>query len=189
MNGTVREWSKSEREQMLYINVFRWSLGKMIQMNLSAKQKQETDVKNKCMDTSEKGAGWGELGEWDWHLDTTMHKRITIDNVLYSTGELYSTLCGDLNGRKPQRGYMYTYSSFTALCSRNQHNIIKQLYSNTIKKMTVGSTRRCSRESGEIMADEFIIIITHLLCVLSPMPFPSHKLIQPVSDYSHLRDK
>ena len=29
MNGTVRGWSKSEREQqMLYINVFRWNLEK-----------------------------------------------------------------------------------------------------------------------------------------------------------------
>ena len=41
-------------------------------------------------------------------------------------------LCGDLNGKEIQkkRGYMYVFSGFTLLYSRNQHNIGKQLYSN-----------------------------------------------------------
>ena len=32
-----------------------------------------------------------------------------------------------------KRGYMYTYSRLTSLFSRNQHNIVKQLYANKNK--------------------------------------------------------
>ena len=43
-------------------------------------------------------------------------------------------LCGDLNEKEIQKGgYMYTYSWFTLLCSRNEHNIAKQQYSNLKK--------------------------------------------------------
>ena len=33
-------------------------------------------------------------------------------------------------GNPKKRGYMYMYSCFTLLCSRNEHNTVKQLYSN-----------------------------------------------------------
>ena len=88
------------------------------------------------MDTK-RGKGQGGVN-WEAGTDTytlLCIKGITNENVLYSTGELYSTLCGDLNGKEtPKRGYMYTYSSFAVLYSRNQHNTVKQLYSNTTKK-------------------------------------------------------
>ena len=49
--------------------------------------------------------------------------------------ELYSVLCGDLNGKEIQkkRRYMYAYGWFTLLYSRNQYNTVKQLYSNEKK--------------------------------------------------------
>ena len=41
-------------------------------------------------------------------------------------------------GNPKRRGYMYTYSWFTSLYSRNQHNIVKQLYTNKkIKNYTL----------------------------------------------------
>ena len=41
-------------------------------------------------------------------------------------------LCGDLNGNN--KGDMYMYSPFTSLYSRNQYNIVKQLYASKKKK-------------------------------------------------------
>ena len=48
------------------------------------------------------------------------------------------TLLSDLwwpkwEGNLKKRGYMYTYNRFTLLYSRNEHNIVKQLYSNKKK--------------------------------------------------------
>ena len=46
--------------------------------------------------------GWDELGDWDWHIYTidTMYKILNYwaHTVLYR--ELYSVLCGDLNGKE-----------------------------------------------------------------------------------------
>jgi len=45
--------------------------------------------------------------------------------------ELSSGLRDDLEGqgeRLKREGYMYTYSRFTLLCSRNGHNTVKQSY-------------------------------------------------------------
>jgi len=41
------------------------------------------DVENKFMDT--KVGVWEELGDWDWHIYTTMYK-INNESLLYSTG-------------------------------------------------------------------------------------------------------
>ena len=43
-------------------------------------------------------------------------------------------LCGDLNGKEisKKRSYVYMYSWFTSLYSRNEHDIVKQLYSKKI---------------------------------------------------------
>ena len=35
-------------------------------------------------------------------------------------------------GSPKRRGYMYNYGWFILLCSRNEHNIVKQIYSNKI---------------------------------------------------------
>ena len=44
-------------------------------------------------------------------------------------------LCGDLNGNN--KGDMYMYSPFTSLYSRNQYNIVKQLYASKKKKKKI----------------------------------------------------
>ena len=39
-----------------------------------------------------------------------------------------------VGGRSKRERYMYTYRCFTSLYSRNQQNIVKQLYSNLKKR-------------------------------------------------------
>ena len=71
------EWSKSEREkQILYINAYMWNLEKLYKWSYLRSGNTDTDVENKCMDTKGEGE-WDELGDWDWHIYTTMYK---IDN-------------------------------------------------------------------------------------------------------------
>ena len=43
--------------------------------------------------------------DWDWHMTLSILniKQITNENHLYSTGELYSVLWGDLNGKGIQK--------------------------------------------------------------------------------------
>ena len=58
---------------------------------------------------------WEELGDCDWHINARLCiKQIMNENRLYNR-ELYSVLCGGLNGNEiqKQRGYMYTYGWFT----------------------------------------------------------------------------
>ena len=52
-----------------------------------------------------------------------------------------------------EMGCMYTYSWFTLLHSRNEHNNVKQLYSNTNflkKKRTVSNGPLATRKAGEV---------------------------------------
>ena len=44
------------------------------------------------------------------------------------------------------RWYMYTYDWFTLLFSRNEHNIVRQLYSNK-KKILIGQAKEVKRGS------------------------------------------
>ena len=58
-------------------------------------------------------------------------KQITAENPLWAQGAPLSALCWpEWAGSPKQRGYVYTCSWYTLLYSRNQHNIVKQLYSN-----------------------------------------------------------
>ena len=77
-----------------------------------------------------------ELGDWDWHIYTTMYKK---DNLSYSTGN--STL-GSLvtyRGRKFKNKAvrMFMYGWFTLLNSGNWHHGVKQFYFNFKKKKKV----------------------------------------------------
>ena len=74
-----------------------------------------------------------ELGDWDWHIYTTMYKK---DNLSYSTGN--STL-GSLvtyRGRefKNKAVRMFMYGWFTLLNSGNWHHGVKQFYFNFFLK-------------------------------------------------------
>ena len=37
----------------------------------------DTEVENKCVDTKEGKDEWNELGDWDWHIYTTLYKTDT----------------------------------------------------------------------------------------------------------------
>ena len=72
------EQSKSEREkQISYINSYMWNLEKWYRLTYLQSRKRDSEIENKCMDTKEGMRGWGELGDWDWHIYTRMYK---IDN-------------------------------------------------------------------------------------------------------------
>ena len=72
------EWSKSEREkQVSYINAYMWNLEKWYRWTYLQSRNRDTDVEKKRMDTKGEEGMWDELGNWDWHIYTTMYK---IDN-------------------------------------------------------------------------------------------------------------
>ena len=67
---------------------------------------------------------------------------------------------GDVwEGGSRGKGYMYTYNWFTLIYSRNEHNIVKQLYSNKKKN-------QCSQWGNYKMnakSDKIITLILNLL--------------------------
>ena len=72
---------------------------------------RDTDVENKCMDTKGEREGWDELGDLDWHI-YTIDSIYKIDNKWDPTvkhRELYSVLCGGLNGKEIQKSGIYVY--------------------------------------------------------------------------------
>ena len=72
------EWSKSEREKQIPYNIaYMWNLEKWYRWTYLQSRNRDTDVENKRMDTKEGRGQWDELGDWDWHIYTTMYK---IDN-------------------------------------------------------------------------------------------------------------
>ena len=71
------EWSKSEKEkQISYINTYMWNLEKGYRSYLQSRNR-DTDIENKHMDTKVGRGVWHDLGDWDWHIYTSMYK---IDN-------------------------------------------------------------------------------------------------------------
>ena len=72
-----RDWSKSEREkQISYINTYMQNLEKWYRWIGLQGRNRDTDIENKHMDTK-RGSGGDELGDWGWHIYTTLYK---IDN-------------------------------------------------------------------------------------------------------------
>ena len=70
------EWSKSEREnQISYINTYIWNLEKWYRWSYLQNRNRDTDIESKRMDTEGEMGGWDEMGDWDWHIHTTMYKR------------------------------------------------------------------------------------------------------------------
>ena len=71
----VTKWSKSEREkQILYINAYMWNLEKWYRWTYLQGRNRDTDVENRREDTGCRKGRWDELGDWDWHIYTTMCK-------------------------------------------------------------------------------------------------------------------
>ena len=67
--------TKSEREkQMSYINAYTWNLEKWYRWTYLQSRNRDRDVENKCMGTEGGKGEWKKLGDWDWHIDTTVCK-------------------------------------------------------------------------------------------------------------------
>ena len=64
-----------------------------------------------------------ELGDWEWHIYTTVYK------IDYLHKEPYSVLYGHLIGKKNLKKKKCTLF----FKERNWHNVVKQLYSNKNK--------------------------------------------------------
>ena len=68
----LRKWEREK--QILYINAYMWNLEKWYKWTYLQSRNRDTEVENKHMDTKEGKEGWDELGNWDWHLYTTIYK-------------------------------------------------------------------------------------------------------------------
>ena len=83
---------------------------------------------------------WGGDSGGNWEIRIDMYtppciKQTDSGNLLYSRGSTAwrSEMTQKWGGGGGGRFYTYTYSWFTSLYSRDQHNIVKQLYSSLIK--------------------------------------------------------
>ena len=96
---------------------------------------RDTDVENGHLEAS----GEGEGGK-NWESSIDIYTLSHIQQI--ANRRLGSVLCDNLDerdgrrwdGGPRERGYVYTYSWFTSMYSKNYHNIVKQLYSNFCKK-------------------------------------------------------
>ena len=85
--------------------------------------------------------GWDGLGDWEWHVYTTMCKKDGWHEHAIKHRKLSSVVCDDLDGRAvgwggwevQEGGYRYTYGWCTSLYSGNWHNIVEKLSSNKEK--------------------------------------------------------
>ena len=76
-----------------------------------------------------KSGGKDKLRNWEWHIQTTIHK-ITNKDLLYSTGN--STQCSVMTyvRKESKEWYVFMYNWAILLYSRNWHNIVNQLMAN-----------------------------------------------------------
>ena len=66
------EWSKSDTDK--HGIAYMWNLKQWYKRTYLQNRNRVTDVKNKLMVT--KGERWGrdKLGDWEWHIHTTIYK-------------------------------------------------------------------------------------------------------------------
>ena len=80
------------------------SLERRYRWNYLQSRNRNTGMENKHMNTKGRREGWDKLGDWDKYIYSidTMYK---IDNweSTVEHKELYSVLCGDLNGKEIQK--------------------------------------------------------------------------------------
>ena len=99
----------------------------------------------------------GRIGIDTLHYDTiykigTMYKRGNYQEHTVQHRELYLMHCGDLNGKEIQKGRDICICMADLLHSRNEHNIVKQLYSNKnqLKNKTIIKEKVCFKKSNSI---------------------------------------
>ena len=116
------EVSQKEKKKS-YINTYMWKVEKSYRWLYLQIRNKDTDIKKKVYGHQGGKEGWDELGNWDWYI-YTIDTTYKIGNEWEPTvwyRKLYSAICGDINGRgiEKKRGYMYVYSWYTLLYSRN----------------------------------------------------------------------
>ena len=95
---------RKRKTEVSYINTYMWNLEKWYRWTYLQSRSRDKDTENGHTDTKEGKMGWDELGDWDSHIDTTVVKSITNENLLYSTRN--STTQGSVvswMGRKSKR--------------------------------------------------------------------------------------
>ena len=132
----VTEWSQKEKNKyhtLMHISgIYKRYWGTYLQGRNRGSHLHNTDLRTQC-----EGREEGEGGtNWETSVDTPRVKQTARGKLLYNPGGS-SVLHDDQDGwdggvwegGSRGSGYIYTYSWFT-LCSRNQHNVVKQLPSN-----------------------------------------------------------
>ena len=69
------EWGRSERKR--HTNAYMWNPEKWYRWTYLQSRNRVTDIENNFMVNKRGREGWDELGNWDWHIHTTVYK---IDN-------------------------------------------------------------------------------------------------------------
>ena len=68
------KWSKPDRErQISYDITYMWNLKKWYKWTYLQSRNRLTDVENKLTVTKQ-GGSRDKLGDWDWHIHTTLYK-------------------------------------------------------------------------------------------------------------------
>ena len=75
---------ESQRKTISYDTPYMWNQNKWYKWTYLQNRNRVTDVENKLMVTKGARGGRDKLGDWDWHIHTTIYK-INKD-LLYSTG-------------------------------------------------------------------------------------------------------
>ena len=161
------EWSKSEREkQALYIHTYTWNPEKWYRGTYLQGGNRDSDIENPHVDVLRGSAGWDALGE----EYTALRKKV-------ATRSSAQGLCDALEawegrgGEVQEGGSVCADGWFISQCSRNYHNIVKQLHSNKNKQINKVQGPHCPTRLCEMLLPS--------ISVLSPSPvLPSLTLLQ-----------
>ena len=101
--------SQVRERQTSYGIAYSWNIFK-IQICLFANRNRLMYLEKRLMVSRSRGEGWGEGIYWEFGIDMYIVlylKYITNKGLLYSTGELCSILCNNLNVKRIWNRYIY----------------------------------------------------------------------------------
>ena len=129
-----------------------WNLKKGYKWTYLQNRNRLTDFENKLLVT--KGERWWEGIDWvwDWHMHTLVCGMTGHQGHALWYRELYPIFCDGLWGKKSlnENRCVYSYHWITSLYSRNDHNIVSQLYfSKTFKKEKKNKSKQIINTRGE----------------------------------------
>ena len=68
------EVSQKEKNKYFTVNAYTWNPEKWYRWIYLQGRNRDMDVENKCRDTKRGRGEWDELGDWDWHIYTSMYQ-------------------------------------------------------------------------------------------------------------------